>query len=240
MKKRNIIICLTILFIILLIIMVINNTRKETIGREIPIEYQNNVESVSEEEKNEISDMSENQGLQADENIYEIGKEYDGREVIIVKSNIKYKVALAGMIKTQKPEFSNLDETLGKAPKHTGIWIPEQSREKFLSILKGITNATYTINEDGFLIQKENWILNEYDKSISKMLTDEKLHIFDISSITYVVDEVTGEIQEYPFEEMDPNTEYEYFESDNKEMFIMSENKSGKVNQEDILKNILK
>ena len=81
--------------------------------------------------------------------------------------------------------------------------------------------------------------MNEYDKSISKMLTDEKLHIFDISSITYVVDEVTGEIQEYPFEEMDPNTEYEYFESDNKEMFIMSENKSGKVNQEDILKNIL-
>ncbi len=239
--KKKIFICLSILILISVVFFITRKLVKMGSEEEVsslPIDYinENNEKNDNQEE---INKMVENQGLQADENIYEIGKEYDGREVIIVKSNIKYKVALAGMIKTQKPEFSNLDETLEKAPKHTGIWIPEQSREKFLSILKGITNATYTINEDGFLIQKENWILNEYDKSISKMLTDEKLHIFDISSITYVVDEVTGEIQEYPFEEMDPNTEYEYFESDNKEMFIMSENKSGKVNQEDILKNIL-
>ena len=239
MKKKTFI-CVSILILISVVFFITRKLVKMGSEEEVsslPIDYINeNNEEIDNQE--EINKIAENQGLQADENIYEIGKEYDGREVIVVKSNIKYKVALAGMIEAQKPEFSSLNETLEKAPKHTGIWIPEQSREKFLSILKKITNATYTINEDGFLIQKENWILNEYDKSISKMLTDEKLHIFDISSITYVVDEVTGEIQEYPFEEMDPYTEYEYFEAEDKDMFIISENLEGKVNQETVLKNI--
>ena len=70
------------------------------------------------------------------------------------------------------------------------------------------------------------------------MLSDEMLHIFTIHSVTYIVDEVTGEIQEYPFEEMDPYTEYEYFASDDKEMFIINTNSYEKVDQEEILKNI--
>lgn len=240
--KKKILICISILILISAVFFI---TRKAVkMGSEedissLPVDYINeNSEEINNQE--EITNIIEKQGLKADENIYEIAKEYDGREAIVVKSNIKYKVALVGMIEDQKPEISNINEILEKAPKHTGIWVPEKSREKFLKILKKITNATYSINEDGFLVQKENWILNEYDKSISKMLADENLHIFDISSITYIVDEVTGEIQEYPFEEMDPNTEYEYFESDNKDMFIISENKSGKVNQEEVLKDILK
>ena len=80
--------------------------------------------------------------------------------------------------------------------------------------------------------------MNDYDKKIQEMLSDETLHIFDINSTTYIVDEVTGEIQEYPFEEMDPYTEYEYFSTDDKEMFIISANSYGKVNQEEILKGI--
>lgn len=240
--KKKIFICISILILISVVFFITRKVVKmgsEEDVSSLPIDYINeNSEEINNQE--EITKIIENQGLQANEDIYEIGKEYDGREVVVVKSNIKYKVALAGMIEKQKPEFSSINEILEKAPKHTGIWISEQSREKFLGILKKITNATYSINEDGFLIQKENWILNEYDKSISKMLTDENLHIFDISSTTYIVDEVTGEIQEYPFEEMDPNTEYEYFESDNKDMFIISENKSGKVNQEEVLKDILK
>ena len=80
--------------------------------------------------------------------------------------------------------------------------------------------------------------MNDYDKKIQEMLSDDALHIFDINSTTYIVDEVTGEIQEYPFEDMDPYTEYEYFSSDDKEMFIISANSYGKVNQEEVLKGI--
>ena len=239
--KKKIIICISIMIIIAIVFFIVRKSIRMESGAEIaslPVEYVKENETNEVEEEN-IVNIVEDQGFKADENIYEIAKEYDGREVVVVKSNIKYKVALAGMIKGQKPDdISEINEILQKAPTHTGIWVPEKSREKFLELLKNITNATYTINEDGFLIQKESWIMNDCDKAILEMLQDKKLHIFDISSTTYVVDDVTGEIQEYPFEEMDPYTEYEYFESDDKNMFIISENLEGKVNQETVLKNI--
>ena len=236
--KKKIIICLILIILISTIFFItrknIEKGSEEKISS-LPINY---VEENQETNQEQLTKIVEDQGFQADENIYEIAQEYDGREVVVVKSNIKYKVALAGMIKKQKPEFNEINEILEKAPKHTGIWIAENSREKFLEILKKITKLTYSINEDGFLEQKESWMMNDCDKSISSMLNDEKLHIFDISSTTYVVDDVTGEIQEYPFEEMDPYTDYEYFQDNDKEMFIISECLEGKINQEDCLKKI--
>ena len=76
-------------------------------------------------------------------------------------------------------------------------------------------------------------------KIILDMMTNGSLYVFDINSVTYLVDQVTGEITEYPFEEMDPYQEYEYFESDNKYMFIISKNNQGKISKKEALKNIL-
>ena len=181
----------------------------------------------------------EEQGFQSNEDIFEIAKEYDGREVVIIKPNVQYQVALAGMLKKEKPEFSEISELLKQAPTHTGIWIEETSREKFLELLTNISNTSYEINQEGFLIQKDTSLnTNNYDKTIKKMLSDDKLHIFSISSMTYLVDEATGEITEYPFEEMDPYTEYEYFEAEDKEMFIITSNSSGEVEQQLIFENI--
>ena len=243
--KKKVIISSIILVIILILIIVIffitNKTKQDGSGENIsslPISYEEENEENSKQDQEQISQITENQGLQADENIYEIATEYDGREVVRVKPSIQYKVALAGMIKNEIPDFSELDNLLIQAPTHTGIWIEETSRESFLNILNNIADSEYEINEEGFLIKKENGKMNDYDKKIQEMLSDETLHIFDINSTTYIVDEVTGEIQEYPFEDMDPYTEYEYFSSDNKEMFIISANSYGKVNQEEILKGI--
>ena len=236
--EKKIMICLILIILISTIFFITRKNIEKGSEKKIsslPINY---VEENQETNQEKLTKIVEDQGFQADESIYEIAQEYDGREVVVVKSNIKYKVALAGMIKKQKPEFNEINEILEKAPKHTGIWIAENSREKFLEILKKITKLTYSINEDGFLEQKESWMMNDCDKSISSMLNDEKLHIFDISSTTYVVDDVTGEIQEYPFEEMDPYTDYEYFQDNDKEMFIISESLEGKINQEDCLKKI--
>ena len=138
----------------------------------------------------------------------------------------------------EKPEFSEINELLTQAPTHTGIWIEESSREEFIKILESIANVDYEINEEGFLVQKGSWNMNEYDKKIKHMLLSENLYVFNISSTTYVVDEVTGEIQEYPFEEMDPYNEYEYFSSENKEMFIISANSSSRINHKEVLKTI--
>ena len=38
---------------------------------------------------------------------------------------------------------------------------------------------------------------------------------------------------------MDPYTSWEFFEDENKQMYIISENKKGKINKEDALKEIL-
>ena len=240
--KKKVIICI---LLIILISMIFFITRKDIEnGSEekeslLPVNYvEENQETNKESNQEKITQIVKDQGLQANENIYEIAQEYDGREVVVVKTNIKYKVALAGMIKKQKPEFNEINEIMEKAPKHTGIWIAENSREKFLEVLKKITKLTYAINEDGFLEQKESWIMNDCDKSILALLNDKKLHVFDISSTTYIVDDVTGEIQEYPFEEMDPYTDYEYFEDNDKEMYILSEGIEGKVKTDECLKKI--
>lgn len=244
MKKKVIISSIVLIVIVIFILVIFFITKKsqqdgsgENISS-LPISYEEENEENSKQDQEQISQITENQGLQADENIYEIATEYDGREVVRVKPNIQYKVALAGMIKKEIPDFSELDDLLTQAPTHTGIWIEETSRESFLNILNNIADSEHEINEEGFLIKKENGKMNDYDKKIQEMLSDETLHIFDINSTTYIVDEVTGEIQEYPFEEMDPYTEYEYFSTDDKEMFIISANSYGKVNQEEVLKGI--
>lgn len=239
---KKIVIGLSILIIISIIFFIVfhqNQNGSEEQISSLPVTYEEeNEEEVNEQTQEQITQIIENQGLKADENIYEIATEYDGREVVVIKPNIQYQVALAGMLKKDKPEFSEINDLLEQAPNHTGIWIEEESREKFLAILKNITNAEYQINEEGFLIQNATWNSNKYDKQIKQMLSDEMLHIFTIHSVTYIVDEVTGEIQEYPFEEMDPYTEYEYFASDDKEMFIINTNSYEKIDQEEILKNI--
>ena len=245
MKKKVIISSIILIIILIVILVVFFITKKsQQDGSEenissLPISYDSENEENSEQDQEQIAQITENQGLQADENIYEIATEYDGREVVRVKPSIQYNVALEKKKKKEIPDFSELDNLLTQAPTHTGIWIEETSRESFLNILNNIADSEYEVNEEGFLIKKENREMNDYDKKIQEMLSDETLHIFDINSTTYIVDEVTGEIQEYPFEEMDPYTEYEYFSTDNKEMFIISANSYGKINQEEILKGIL-
>ena len=236
--KKKILISIVILILFVVIFFIIYQLKKgsEEISS-LPIDYNQNEEN--EEQKEQISQIKENQGLTADENIYEIKKEYDGRETVTIKDSIQYKVALAGIIKKETPKFSEIDELLNRAPKSTGIWISENSKEQFLTFLNKITKANYVINDEGFLVQEEVAFMNKYDKKIKKMLSNKVLYVFDVSSITYLVDEVTGEIGEYPFEEMDPYTSWEFFEDENKQMYIISENKIGKINKEDALKEIL-
>ena len=179
------------------------------------------------------------QGFEAEDQIYEVAQEYDGREVLIVKPSIQFRVAHAGILQNDKPAYSNIDKILENAPTHTGIWIEENSREKILNLLKNITKSTYKINKEGYLIQEEKGFVNNYDKKINNMLSSNNLYVFSINSICYIVDEVIGVIQEYPFEEMDPYQGFQNFESDNKEIFMISENNMGKVNQEEVIKEIL-
>ena len=241
MKKKIIIICLIVLIIIAIIFFIIYN-RKEVGSEDIsslPIDYNEVEENVVEEDEQKINEITDDLGFTGKDDMYQVVTEYDGRETLTIKDSIQYKVALSGVIKKQKPEFSEINEILNNAPKHTGVWLEENSKDKILSLLKNITKAKYSIDNEGYLIQKETSSMNEYDEKIKQMITSNNLYIIDISSKYYILDEVTGEVVENPFEDMDPYTPYEMLTSENKEIYFISENEQGKINQEEALKEIL-
>lgn len=173
-------------------------------------------------------------------NMYEIKKEYDGREVITIKPNLKFKVAMAGAIKKGKPEFSEIDSLLEQIPKQSGIWVTKDSRESFLKILKKANLENYTIDDKGYLIQNPSNNLNEIDKKLIKIINGKKLYSIDIDRTTYLLDDVTGKIEEYPFEEIDPETPFELFQAENASLYVITENTYKKLDYNYIIEEVLK
>lgn len=244
-KKKKIIL-VTILLIILIIILILifnkriqkdnNQNNFEQYGEQVDknqIEYQSDV--TVEELKNEI-------GATGNTDIYEVEQEYDGRNIIAVKPSIKYKVAFAGMIKNAKPSMSELDNIVdGKLPNKAGIWVEEKSRDKILEIFNnGDVNSKYLIDDDGYLkIDRKN-NQNDNDKKIEKIIKGKKQYILDISSVCYIVDDITGEILDYNFENMDKYQTYEYFEDSNKSIVFITENSTNILTNLEIFESIIK
>lgn len=191
-------------------------------------------------QKSKIDEIKQDLGYNnTDEAIYEIKKEYDGREVIVIKPNIQYKVAMAGAIKNGKPEFSEIDGLLEQAPNKSGIWIEENSRKEFVEILQKYTNCSYTIDEDGYLVQEQKDTSNEIDNNIKKAISNKKNYSICINSVAYLIDEVTGNIEEYPFEEIDPEQSFELFETENASLYVITSNTYKRVNYKNIIEEVL-
>lgn len=107
-----------------------------------------NSELSTEEEKQKIDEIKTSFGITGDTDLYEVQKGYNNTEIAVVKPSIKYKVAFAGMIQNEKPTISELDSIIqNNHPKYTGIWIENNSREKFLKLLKNQTKAEYKIDD---------------------------------------------------------------------------------------------
>lgn len=246
-KKILIIIGVLIILIIILGIMfyVINSKKNnESYNNEII----NNV--YTELDKNEmqyqenvtIGDLKEKTSVTGNNEIYEIQEEYDGRKVLTVKANIKYKVAFAGMIKKTTPKYEELDEILEQnLSKYTGIWVEQNSRAKILNLFNNSknTNSQYYIDGEGYLkISKEN-LQTVLDKKIEDVINGNKQYILDVSSVCYIVDEVTGEILDYNFENMDRYQTYEYFEDEDKSIIFINQNTYGQLTDLEIFNSIV-
>lgn len=231
MKKKIVLIIIAILIITGVTIFFICDKDEES----KIIENSTNKTSI-EEKKNDI-------GATGETEIYEIQKDNnDGREVLTVKPSIKYKVAFAGMINNSKPNINELDNIFEeKSPIKTGIWVDEESRE---SLLKLITNSklfesVYTIDEEGYLvISKENQN-NENDLKLQKAINSSKQYILSISSKCYIIDDITGEILDYSFENMDQYQTYEYFYDQDRYIIFITENKNNQLSGQEILKSII-
>ena len=241
-KKVIILVVLLIMFVAILVLLFNKRIQKdnnqnnfEQYGEQVDknqIEYQPDV--TVEEIKNEI-------GATGNTDIYEVEQEYDGRNILAVKPSIKYKVAFAGMIKNAKPSMSELDNIVEeKLPHKTGIWVEEKSRDKILEIFNdGDVNSKYLIDDDGYLkIDRKN-NQNDNDKKIEKIIKGKKQYILDISSVCYIVDDITGEILDYNFENMDKYQTYEYFEDTDKYIVFVTENSNNVLTNLEIFKSII-
>ncbi len=215
-----------------------NTENTENVEKEIQITTSTQEESqISDEEKTEIIEET---GKQGDYDLYEIQEGEDSVKIATIKSSVKYKVAFAGMIKNKVPEKEELDDLLEKNhPKYAGIWIKSESQSEFLKYISSVTKSKYEINENGYLKIKNKKNQNEYDKKIEEIINGNKLYIIDISSTCYIVDEITGEILDYNFEDMDEYQTYQYFEDGDKKIIFITENQNNQLTVKEIIESVI-
>ena len=151
--------------------------------------------------------------------------------IIPVENYEKFDVAYEGMYGKEVEKHSK--------PTETGIWVKYEDKEKFLELIKSETESTYDINESGYLYIKNKDKQNENDKIIEEKINGKELYMFSVSSTCYIIDEITGEVLDYCFEDMDNYQTYEYFEKDGNYLIFITENTNNLLSNEEILTNIL-
>lgn len=199
-----------------------------------------NNDNKDDKEIERIEELKQESSIQGDTEIYEIQEDYDGTEVLTVKADLKYKVALSGMMQNSTPEIEGLNSV--KEISGTGIWIEEGSRNKIINMFNNskYINSKYSINDKGYLfIENENYA-NDVDKRIKEIINGSKQYILKISSECYIIDNLTGEVLDYNFENMDKYQTYEYFESDNKMIIFINENKGNQLLENEIIDSVIK
>ena len=255
--KKKIVIGISVILIILVIIVAVvlinnreknevavDNTATDNIIQENKIAENNIEEEINTYEENQkIDEIKYNTGVTGDSNIYEVQTDsYDGREVVVVKPSIKYKVAFAGMVKNNLPQMQEVNQIYedNKLQKN-GIWAESDSRDKILNMFNnsGIFNNTYAVDQDGYMKVQEENNSNENDTKIVNAINSEKQYILSVSSICYIVDDLTGEIQRYSFEDMDRYQTYEYFDNGNQYIIFLTENKNSQLSDSEIINSLI-
>lgn len=224
MKNRTII----ILFVILLIVI---------LGITIMVSKQQK-EQQQEEQQEQIEEIKNETGATADTNIYQVGTEYDGREMLEIKPEIQMQAVWAGIEKNGSPTEEETSTLWSSKPTKTGIWISPDSRDTFLTILQDNAITNFSINEEGYLY-KEEASQNDMAKRIDEMINSNTIYIIDISGTCYIRDEMTGELVEYPFEKMDPYQVCEPYTYENTIIIEITTNSAGKLTNQEILSAII-
>ena len=245
-KKQKIIISLVIVLFIIATIIVICYLNKSNNNSDNEVDF---INSYREIDKNQVAyqddvtidELKNDIGATGNTEIYEIQQEYDGRNVLAVKPDITYKVAFAGMVINSQPTMEELDDIFNKnAPAENGIWIEEESRDKVLEFFNGdSTESDYAIDNEGYLKVQNKNNQNDIDKKVENIINGEKQYILDISSVCYIVDNLTGEIWDYNFENMDKYQTYEYFEDNDKMIIFITENTNNLLSNSDIFNSII-
>lgn len=219
----------------------VNENDNKQIEENTPnVEEKENYNIPESEKEQIIEEIKEDVGATGDNDLYEVKEGYDNQKTISIKSNVKYKVAFAGIIKDRQPNKNELDEIMEENhPQKAGIWIYEKDRKNFLDLLKNITKSEYEITSDGYLKIVDIKNTNENDKKIQKIINGDKLFVIRISSICYIIDDITGEILDYNFEQIDEYQTYEYFKDEDKMIIFITQNKEKQLEEKEIIQSII-
>lgn len=244
-KKVIISICIIVLLVVLAIVGIFiaktwNNNNKEGNTVNEMDEFKSN--SIMYDEEASLNELKEEYKITGPDEIYEIQTEYDGRRAIVVKPEIDYKVAFAGIIKNDIPSFEEIDTIYNENyPQQNGVWIDEDNRETIVNYLNNteLLNNEYSVNENGFLQVNVNKNETEMDKTIEKEIDSNKLTIISISGTCYMVNPATGEITRNPFEDLNRTQTYEYFEYENDKIIFVTENVNKELTEDEILESII-
>ena len=226
MKKRNIIIVLIALIILSTIFYLENKFTKKEIK--------------TDESGKTVQDIKSDIGATGKDELYEVKQEANGRENITIKDEIKYKVELAGILKQNMPEYEELDSIIENKQIHAGIWISSESRENILSLIQTYLKDNYKINEDGYLeLVNKSTESNEYDGIIQNHINNNKIYIISATGEVYDIDNITGKIVLYPFEQMDEHQLCEPLEYENKKIIVLTSNKKQKLSNDEIFEALI-
>ncbi len=243
MKKNKVIIVSIIIIAIIIIVSIIFfiTNKKDYKENNLEENWENpyteiDKNAIEYQENATIDELKEQTGLTANSNLYEINTEYDGRKVLNIKTDIQYKVAFAGIIKGQAPKIEEVDTIIQENhPTENGVWIEKNSRTKFLQLIEGNTNSEYSIDEKGYLNIKEKRGQNDIDKNLERLIKSNKQIIVTISNMYYEVDSVTGEIVEYPFEQLDSYQAYDQITSKDNTIIVITSNTNKNLTNQDIM-----
>lgn len=243
-QVKIIILIIAIIAIVICTILYFNiNNKKEIqkISQDVQEKYEEMKEnSVMYNNETTLEELKEEYKFTGSNDIYEIETELDGRNVINVKSNMNFKVAFCGMIKKEKPTYEELDSIYdSNYPQRSGIWINKDSRERILNYLNTKLGYTYNINEEGYLEIKGKSAQSDVDMKMEKLINGEKQYILDISSVYYMIDAVTGEIVDNPYNDLEEYQTYDYCEDENKMIIFVSKNIDSKLNEDEIFESVL-
>ena len=240
--KKNILIVLLLAIVVVIVIGLIFNNKKENSDQNI---LQNEIKSdefmnrIVSTDSNEINAIKNEINATGQTDIYQIEEEYDGRKIIQVKPDVQYQVALAGIIKNGIPAEDEINTILEQAPNSSGMWISESSREKFMELLNSNNIVDFEITNEGYLKCNKQENLTEQEEKLKDMAESDKLYVIDVSGKTYQRDYISGEVIEYPFEEMDPYQVLEPYEIENSIILGVTSNKENRLSNKEILDAIL-
>ena len=119
------------------------------------------------------------------------------------------------------------------------MWISESSREKFIELLNSNNIVDFEITNEGYLKCNKQENLTEQEEKLKNMTESNKLYVIDMSEKTYQRDYITGEIIEYPFEDMDPYQVIEPYDTENAIILGVTANKENRLSNQEILNTIV-